>query len=61
MDVGVKILLVLFMFNFIVNLWIYFFSNKEYRKYFLLLSFICKLIVIVFFERIVLEVESYLD
>lgn len=60
-DVGVKISLVLSMFNSTVNPWIYFLSNKEYRKYSLSLSFICKPTATVSPERTVLEVESHLD
>ena len=60
-DVGVKISLVLSMFNSTVNPWIYFLSNKEYRKYSLSLSFICKPTATVSSERTVLEVESHLN
>ena len=58
---GHKISLMFSMSNSIVNPWIYFLSNKEYRRAFLSIHWICKKSVQVSPERAIPETDSYIE
>jgi len=58
---GANIYLILSMSNSIVNPWIYFLSNKEYRKAFLSIHWICKKSSQVSPERSIPETETQIE
>ncbi|XP_078344127.1 allatostatin-A receptor-like [Oculina patagonica] len=60
-QIGTKVSLILSMSNSVVNPWIYFLSNKEYRKEFLSLRLICKKTTHVSSEITITETDNHLE